>query len=341
MLIQVKLQPIANASIVVPWATGIQELDAEADPWLYRIPDPKNHIFSEFVITPFNISVWQDLWSVQLINAEQKGILARLARFMRERRINIISVNSSTIDQGAYHASRLVLDCTQYNDGIDRDHRYRSGEPAAALNQLQRDLTLEFIEEVRLFNSNHPSIAVVRNLSMWRLYQEVKGAEIHAEGTRLRIENGRVTLPDEELRRLKRQLTRTWRSEPPGDPWALTSVDDYSDAIRIFPFFQNMAIVPLAVTIDNRPGAIAAVAQVLSANHINVLASKGWTSADQQWTHVWMLMRDDSQEILPIADEQVEERIEGLLLASESLHTFDIRVHRVALKTPEPEEAAR
>jgi acetolactate synthase small subunit len=332
MLIQVKLQPITNASIVVPWATGIQELDAEADPWLYRIPDPKNHIFSEFVITPFNISVWQDLWSVQLINVEQTGILTRLARFMRERKINIVSVNSSTIDQGAYHASRLVIDCTQYSYGVDRDHQYRSGEPAATLSQLQRELTLEFIEEVRLFNSNHPSIAIVRNLSMWRLYQEVKGAEIQAEGTRLRIENGKVTLPDEELRRLKHQLARVRGNEPPGDPWALTSVDDYSDAIRIFPFFQNMAIVPLAVTVDNRPGAIAAVAHVLSTNQVNVLASKGWTSADQQWSHVWMLLRDESQESLPVPDEQVETRVKDLFLTSGELRAYDIKVYPVVLE---------
>lgn len=187
---------------------------------------------------------------------------------------------------------------------------------------------VEFIDEIRFFASDYPGVSIERNMSMWRLSQEIG----RSEGVRLNIKDGKVAIPDSDLDLVKRAWLRNSGDDSGRKKlWAMISVDDYSDAIRLFPFFTNAGIMPFGVAADNKPGAIAAIARLLSQNQFNLLASKAWTSPDQMRSRLWLLLQDRTRDQDHIWDDDLGKKIEDLILSSEDLREYGIQAYPIKL----------
>lgn len=333
MILQSRIERLTNGVITIPWATSLTKLDSEWDLWLYSIQHPRDHFLSELVITPFNRMLWQDLWSIKMINRDVPGIIKRLGRLMQSNNINIVSMNSTTTDLGRYHASRIVVDCTKYKSPIDRDHEYRSSKADAVLNDLKREVIIEFIRELRFFNPHYPSIAIERILPLWRLYQESLGVDIRAFNIPMKIIDENLIIPKKELKRIEYSYSSFYQvsDELLGNPIALVSADEDLDLIRVFPFYRNFGIVSLSITTENRAGAIAAVGKSLSDAGFNVLASNAWTSSEQDRTSIWIVIKDLNIDQWPFDDSKVIERAKNVISMDVELQGYKPKVHDIQI----------
>lgn len=313
MALQVRIQDLKKSTgISVPWSTGLQELDLQADAWLYRIPHPENHLLVEYAITPISQLTWQDLWVVTIITIEFPGIIGRTAKFLGDLGINIIFMNTCTIEQSQYHSMRLLIDCARYRSNVDKDHEQRRSNPNAMLSQLKRLLVVEFIADIA--PPPYPSIAIERCLAFWSLYQECIKAFSIPPGRRLTVRDGVVTLPEMEL-------------ISDGSPaQILINVDQDAGLVRLFPFHPNSGIVALSLSTANKPGAIAAVASCLGKGGFNILASKAWTSDENRRTSLWLLLQDLRSRPASQEDAKVRSDASSLLISADTLKAFQLTI---------------
>jgi glycine cleavage system regulatory protein len=328
MSLQIKLQSLSGLAIQIPWAIGFQLLDNGSDMWLYRLSQPANDALIEYIITPYKRRMWQDLWSISMTNSDEPGILRRLADLLQDRNINILSLNSSTIELGKYHSSRIIIDCINYSSPHDRTGHDRSYQAAAALNQLKREIELDFLKELRFFHPDYPDLSLERIHVLWRLYHQYNFNSWGSEN-KLLVNNGRVNLPEKEINAVRRFYAHKYKVELESlvAPLGLISIDHTADVIRIFPFFKNLAIVPLSIVLENRPGAVAAISKALSDNNFNIIASKAWIAEDQgeSTTVVWMLLQDLKRDQFPCDDSLVTQDIKEFIGRSDELKDYNPR----------------
>lgn len=328
MLLKVQLRSLADRRVPVPWATGFQELDARADNYLYRLSLPEERAFSELIFTPFESGLWADLWYVRLVNKETKGIIARVGEFMERRRINIIGMDSNTTLHGKYHVSRIALDCRGYRTDEDGGHSQRQAHPEAVLDQLRRELVLEFIAEIKFFEPSCPCISIERNQSLWRLSKDIAEHAIRLSQQKLGLRDGCFEIPGRYIKSLGSHYARRSSTGSRSEPKALVTFDYESDLLRLIMFYDNSGIVPFTVSLENRPGAIAAVAESLSDHDFNILASKGH-SIDEERILLWMLLQPVSGIVSPIDDEILAKRVSKALESSDKVRQFDPQLVRV------------
>ena len=328
MSVQVRLLQLSGEereAIPLPWTTGFYNVDKTSDLWLYRLNTNSEDRIVEFVFTPYHRQVWQDLWSVSITVSDRPGILNRLAGFFQDRKINIITMNSSALEHGKYHALRIVIDCTKYDHNLDGKHRKRKELPNANLNHLYRELTLDFIREVRFFNPNYPSLSIYRLMTLWRLFHH---SRLNSMGPgkiqKLRKEIGSVFISKEDIERIRTSYIKQYRVEVEADRelYGLVSVNSSSDVVRVIPFYKNFGIIPLSVSLSNEPGAIAALTNVLSNNGYNIIGSKAWTSERQSRSSLWMLIQDLNQNSYPCDDGKIKEKMIRKLKRSKSLEKY-------------------
>jgi len=320
MTLQVRIQDVNEMHIEIPWSTGVEHLDSQADSWLYRIPHPEDHGLAEYIITPISQLTWQDVWVITIVTVESPGILGRVAKFLGDLGINIVAMNGCTIEQWRYHSIRLIVDCACYGSGVDRDHEYRRSHPEAALNHLKRVLAVEFILDVA--PPPFPSVSIERCLTFWSLHQECLQAHAVYPGRRLSVRCGKVEFPESEIRRLVAAAGAAGRNSLK----ILVNADQSASLVRLFPFRINSGRVSLSLSVANRPGAIAAVTSALGEGGFNILASKAWTSGDSERTSLWLLLQNLGSRFSSVTDVEVVQDVSSLLTSLSSLESFELAV---------------
>lgn len=311
--------------IAVPWATGIQEVDAHAVNYLYRISPPGSKDFIEFVLTPFRVTLWSDLWYVNLVNKEEIGIVARLSEFMRAREINIVAMYSNTTWGGRYHASRIALDCRDYKS--EGDPSVRQSSARAELRRLKRELAASFIKEIVVLHGSEPSISIERDQSLWSLYKVSKHLLDNSE-EHLPLVDGSVTIPSQHVDRFAENYSAAYEiSRVELDKvQALTSLDPQSDVLRITIFFRGFGILPIIISADNEPGAIAAVTDALAQAGFNILASRALSVRERRMC-LWLLLDSGSRPPDRPGDEAMTSRIQGIVDSSPRAREHRTIVH--------------
>lgn len=313
MLINPNLQELTNRQIPIPWSMEFELLEEEADCWLYQISHREGAL-SELLITPIPSDLWPYTWEVTITVQEREGILARLAQFMGDRDINILRANSITVDQSRSHVIRIVVDCRSYKSQQDGDRFDRINKPNAKLRGLQRYLEVEFIEEIYFLRPLHPDISVRRNTTLWRAFQEKEERPIR-RGKRLPISKGFVELPKKTMNRIMKSYSDHYEIALAklDTPLGLISFDEYSDLARVFVLYRGLGMIPMIITLDNCPGAIAEATHLLQKNKFNILASRAWSSHDQDRTTAWLLLQDLTVRSLPIEDQKICDKVDAIL----------------------------
>jgi hypothetical protein len=322
MALQIQLQGVLSSRIFLPWRTGFDHLDEATDVWLYRFPHSRQSSLCELVITPLRHDMWQDLWMITMFYRDVPGMLARLSGILHARRINIVSMNSSTIELGEFHQSRVLVDCAKYCSEVDHSHNYRKSHPNCSLSRLKRELTMEFIREIA--PPPYPSVTIERCLSFWSLYQACTQAHSFPYPIKLRVNQGSVELPGVEMKKLC--------AESEGARM-LISTDPSAELIRIFPFSPHNGILPVSLSLDNRPGAIASVTKALGDARFNILSAKAWTSEDQQRTSLWLLIRSPRDKEFLFDDPGIEAHVNDIISSSQELSSFNPSVESLVSAT--------
>lgn len=323
----IQLTPLTDQSIILPSFGCSEEMRFGTDTWLYRIMHPEDQLLAELVLTPFERSLWRDFWYVLMVNREQKGVFAKLVSFLRERHINIVGMTSTTVDHGLYHVSKMAIDCRGHKNEIDLDHQAREHNPASKLSRLRRELIVHFIHELRLFDPSYPSLLIQRDHSLWTLYNQVRQA-----GSQVALikkgENVYCQIPSKEIERIAATYSRVCNLtiQQLGEPQALVTFDEASHLTRICIFFSNLGIVPILVSVNDRPGALAAVAETLCREDFNILASKAWTLHGQDRMYMWALVRHMSKLIFPFNDAEIADRINEELVRSKASSEYDLKI---------------
>ena len=318
MLLKPELRSLNDRRIPVPWASGSTEVDSRANNYLSRLVLSDNSSVAELVLTPFPRQVWSDLWYVNLLNRETKGIVARFSDLMYRRNINIIGEDSSTTLQGGYHSSRIALDCRGYSSTADGNHRERRANPDARLQRLQDELVLVLLDDLRFFSPSFPCIAIERDLTLWSLESALTEAALTHPEEKVTIEHSCFEIPQRDIDRIKRKPRAGGEDSVPK---ALVSFAPESDLLRIVVFFQNQGIVPFALTFDNNPGAIAALTKALSDYDYNILASR-FLSMDEERMYAWILMEQMGGDPTQKEDRMVSSRVSEIVMQAEEFGKF-------------------
>ena len=251
MLINLKLQELANRQIPIPWSTKDELLDKDADCWLYQIPQREECPLSELLITPISSDLWPFTWEVTMTVCERKGIMARLASFMGERHINILLANSITVDHSRSHVIRVLIDCSEYKSQRDGESSDRRDKPNAKLKGLQQNLAVEFIEEICFLRPKHPNLFINRNTTLWHAFQEKEKRPSRPQ-KKLSISEGAVKLPRVVMERIEKSYSKNYGIAPEklGAPFGLISFDEYSDLVRVFVLYQGLGMIPVIIKRD-------------------------------------------------------------------------------------------
>ena len=333
MLTNPDLHDLTNRQIQIPWSTGFEFLDKESDCWLYQIPQREDCPLSELLMTPVSDDLWPDIWGVTVTVYERKGILVRLAGLMGDRHINILLANSITVDQSRSHIIRMVIDCSAYKSSEDGGFFDRINRSNVKLRGLQRDLEIELIEDLCFLRPMHPGLFISRNMILWNLYQE-KTRRPMPRKRKLIISEGLVELPRDVMVQISESYSDSCgiASGKLGIPLGLICSDQYSDLVRVFVLFQGLGMIPIIIVLRNRPGAIAAAADLLQKNEFNILASRAWSSDSQGCTTTWLLLKDLAIENLPVRDQKTREKVEAIILGKSA---SSLRKYRPVLIFPD------
>lgn len=314
MLLTTKLRSLIDTKILVPWATGAPGVESKADNYLYRVAISEESSIVELILTPFPRQLWTDLWYIKMMSRETKGIVARLSSLMRERKINIVGMDSSTTLQGSYHSSCIALDCRGYTNTADGNHDNRRSNPEARLSQLQDEMVLEFIHDLRFFHPSFPCISIERDLTLWSLERAATESGTMLPEKRVSLQDGYFVIPEKEINWIRGRFQGA-------DECSLVSFDAESYLIRVILFFKNQGIVPLALTFDNTPGAIAALTKALREGGCNILGTR-FLSVDEERMFAWIVLDQLEADPGQKEDELVSCRVSQLIKTADGLRKF-------------------
>lgn len=317
MGIQIKIVELSDErkQLPIPWTTGLVKRDSRADISIYRIDHydhlPKDEDFPliEYIISPYSKDTWRDVWSINMIVADRLGILGRISTFLRDLKINILSMNGASLpanhfdtDLDKFHSLRLVIDGKKY--------RPQKEISFGRLDQLQRELIVEFIDDIYIPDANSPYVYVRRlTTASWasalanqnKLYKlkaknNFASNAIRSEDSDDLSDYFGFRLAEDEIEHIKRIYDSQIKSEAIKEAkvHALISSDARSDMIQVFPYIGGFAITHIIVSVDNKPGAISALSACLARNNFNIIGSKVWSSQDEAKTIVWVLVKDES-----------------------------------------------
>jgi ACT domain-containing protein len=290
---------------------------------MYRVRKPPRPLLSETILTAFHRQVWRDLWYLEISCLDEVGILARLCSHLKSHKINILTLNNMTANQGAHHVIRLSLDCRKYDNGPDLSNAERRDNPAAQLGRLEREITLKFIKEIRFLGSR-PAVFIRRNHALWRFDRDLDRLDDEPVQRRLQIQQSSFKFPEEDLLEIAEAHARYFQRELAdlGPAQVLSTAQPSSEVCRLLVFFRNLGVVPLSLSIDNEPGAISSIVSVLSESNCNILAGKSWTGGHYSRTFLWLLLEDRTASPGASSDSETIQRIAKWLEDSKQISVF-------------------
>lgn len=141
---------------------------------LVRTGDPTKYRADrvELIISPFDYTLWGDLWTLELQFIDKPGQFSALVNLFDRMQITILASESHQAYREKFFSISLVLDCSKYTSEIDGNSDMRQAKPSSEMLGLYTVLVAEFITDVRLVGLNHPRLAIRRNWPHYDLYSD-------------------------------------------------------------------------------------------------------------------------------------------------------------------------
>lgn len=267
--------------VVPPFHTGHLSFIPETDVTVSLLRDrPAPEHGSEICVTPFDAEP-HTLFTMKCVMVDRPGVVEKLIKAVASLKINIVTQESSSIDDLSRHEVFMLLDWSTTDmlirEPIPPDLRNRFTDLHAILqtNDLRYLRLLERIialcGDILDWSLSDPSVP---NIQMHPL--EERRDVIRRGHSRVKRELNRklhvsIALPEDILRRI--EDSTGWRS---GEalPYVIMSDTD-SRTLRVF--FPKRAkeqrLVRVAFAHADRPGALSAVTEVVAASNFSIINS--------------------------------------------------------------------
>ncbi len=114
--------------------------------WLCFIPKSEDIPYPELVISPVDFSAWDDLWRIIITLEDKIGIVNEILQTIKDNGINILSMETNSINSQKLHQLELIVDARRYSN-TPFDKLYNDRKENLKINEL-RDLKRQFISRV-------------------------------------------------------------------------------------------------------------------------------------------------------------------------------------------------
>lgn len=114
--------------------------------WLCFIPKSEDIPYPELIISPIDFSAWDDLWRIIITLEDKIGIVDEILQTIKDNGINILSMETNSINSQKLHQIELIVDARRYSN-TPYDKLYNDRKENLKINEL-RDLKRQFISRV-------------------------------------------------------------------------------------------------------------------------------------------------------------------------------------------------
>ncbi|MDX2263879.1 MAG: hypothetical protein NW215_02755 [Hyphomicrobiales bacterium] len=142
--------------------------------------------FPEFIISPYGIETWPDMWNLDLQLLDSPGQIERLLKIFDRFSIRVLHYVSRAAYNSRYHSKYFVLDCTSYDSSeIDLRPSDRERDPNNGLLGLYYNIIVEFLHEIRINPDNSPVLRLYRNMLHWNMWEDIRYSRDDRNGSSL------------------------------------------------------------------------------------------------------------------------------------------------------------
>ncbi|MCC6475848.1 hypothetical protein IT157_02225 [bacterium] len=169
MLILDKPRRYDGKSIIVPlYHRGHMSLFRGTKVWLCLLPGrEESRRIPELVVSPIDFDVWGDVWHINVVLQERKGVVNDVLSAIKERRLNIVALESSSMEEQRLHSVEMIVEGRDYSSHEDKDSMTRSTLAGADLSSLRRRLLTLFLPGLDFVHSGEPRLKIYRNRNLF------------------------------------------------------------------------------------------------------------------------------------------------------------------------------
>jgi hypothetical protein len=291
MLILDKPRVFDGQSVNIPlYHRGHLSLFPGAKVWLCLLPSGLgSDIFPELVISPIHFDSWEHLYRIRVTLKERPGLVHDLFEVLRQRSINILAAESSSMEWQSLHSIEVIVDTRRYSDknGYDGRADQRSGgvDEVDDLHRLRRTILIRMMEDMCFDQSERPRLGIrsIRNLlearrafSKAQALGRLGGFEPVVDDVTISRRSGEtvfITLPTGIRRTLLQALGAGMQRKNPAYGKYLLVSDTTDRFLRSFFMRESDAIIFPTLLHKEEVGALAAITGAIEKAGFNIITS--------------------------------------------------------------------
>ncbi|MFN8422861.1 MAG: hypothetical protein U0470_05510 [Anaerolineae bacterium] len=305
MLILDKPRTMVGREIHVPlYHRGHLSFFPQTKVWMCLLPgELAERPVPELIVSPIDFQSWPDLWRIVVVVKDRIGVVHEILQTIRYHQINIVSAESSMVDQQRLHLLEIVADCVNYSSPFgDGNHSERVAAVDSALPALRRAILSVVANDIAFYPTGEPRIRFRRVWNLYRAHKafqelhtshhrvlgsEILGPEIESTtvlrrklvgvaGSEVASQNERessgvvLTLPPAIRARLQQLMPQTNLDT---DCHYLPVSDTTDRLLQVFFLSAEFPIVSPTITHREEPGALAVVTGALRDAGFNIMCS--------------------------------------------------------------------
>lgn len=267
--------------VVPPFHTGHLAFIPETDVQLVLLRDrPAPEHGAEICITPFDVEP-HTLFTIKGVMIDKPGVVERLIKAVASLKINIVTLESSSIDDLSRHEVFMLLDWsttdTQDRQPIPADVRNRFTDLHSVLQTNDRryltllERIISLCGDILDWLPTDPSVPNIQMHPLDERRDVVRRGHAVVKRDPERRFHVLITIPDDILRRI--EDATAWLPPEPL-PYLIMSDTD-SRTLRVFfpKKGKDQSLMHVAFAHIDRPGALSAITEVVAASNFSIINS--------------------------------------------------------------------
>lgn len=207
MLVLDTMSTIENGKLEIPfYHKGHLSLKSNTEVTVCLIPQSHEAslgFIPEMIVSPIKFASWPLIWRINAIFKEQQGIVHKLLTVVRDAELNVLTEESSSVENRDRHQIELIVDASEPFGG-----RFEPEDLVTATRALERRIASLCIDELA-FVEGKPRIKVRPMKGLFTAYQRYHEALNDKSVAKPKVERtmvykGSLAIPDSCLEMLRR-----------------------------------------------------------------------------------------------------------------------------------------
>lgn len=310
--------------------------------WLCFIPKNDNGIPNpELIISPIDFSAWDDLWRIAITLEDKIGVVNEILQTIKENGINILSLETNSINSQNLHQIELIVDARRYSN-TPYDKLYYDRKDNLEINQL-RDLKRQII--ARVVDNIHfvgikPRIKINRIYGLYdaaytftkyqkdyptHKYLSPKFGTTFVNSTEKKeLYPSKITLPKTIRESLISCLTQGKKDKSAKEIKYLPISDTKDRFLRVYFFHKDDKVISFTLQHREIVGAVATITSSISAAHFNILTSHSRVDKFGEKAITDFVVIHPEKDNLTL--NELIEKLENALSNKELINVYEVKI---------------